>query len=457
MFRRAGWLGVAVVAIATTTAGASDDAPPAAPPRALPVWTPDPAPPRAFPEWVPAAAPPEPPAPNPLAERLKQTIELRGRIDADAVLASQSNASKAQIGDLQNAYGFRRARLGAQGTVGTSSRWVAEVDFAGGDVRLRDTYVALTALPGVREVVVGYAREPFSLEGATSARFITFLERSPLNELDPTRNWGVTGYWWPDNERVLFATGFFRTNTTSGGLSIGDDDNWAVTTRLTGLPVYEDRDGPFRLVHVGGAFSHRLPPGGVVRYAPDAQSSLIDVSDNPVSPLLPRVDVPASSHQLYNLQAAAVYGPASVQGEWFGTAIQQRGAGVVFFHGFYADASYFLTGEHRGYNRQRAAFDRVNVLRPLVRTDGLHSAGCGAVELAVRLTVSDFDSANLPPPPAPVGAPTGTVLYQATFGANWYLNDYTRLMANYTVAVPAAPGLPALPVHVFGLRTAIWW
>jgi phosphate-selective porin OprO/OprP len=40
---------------------------------------------------------------------------------------------------------------------------------------------------------------------------------------------------------------------------------------------------------------------------------------------------------------------------------------------------------------------------------------------------------------------------------NWYLNSYTRIMANYTLAVPTAHGSPALPVHIFGVRTAIWW
>jgi len=48
-------------------------------------------------------------------------------------------------------------------------------------------------------------------------------------------------------------------------------------------------------------------------------------------------------------------------------------------------------------------------------------------------------------------------VYEATFGVNWYLNDHTRVMANYTLAVPDVGGYPALPVHVFGLRTAIYW
>ena len=388
---------------------------------------------------------------------LTPAVKLRGRIEVDAVMVVQSEASKALLGDLQNGYGFRRARLGAQGTVGSSALWVAEIDFAGGDVQLRDMFVGLTALPGVRQVRVGHFREPFSLEGATSSNFITFLERSPLNQLDPTRNWGVAGYWWPDGERLTFALGAFRDDTTSAGLSVGDDDAWAVTTRLTWLPVYEDRGGAYRLVHVGAAFSQRRPAGGVVQYNLDPQSNLLMVPDNPPSPFLPGVDVPASGQQLYNLQAAGIRGPLSIQGEWFGSAIQQKGAGVVFLHGFYAYASYFLTGEHRGYDRQRGAFDRVAVRRPLVRSEGAPASGFGAVELAARFAVADYASGNLPVPSAPARAIPGAVVYEATFGVNWYLNDHTRVMANYTLAVPDVGGYPALPVHVFGLRTAIYW
>jgi phosphate-selective porin OprO/OprP len=357
---------------------------------------------------------------------------------------------------LQGGYGFRRARIGAQGHVGDSASWVAEIDFANGNFRARDLYAGLTALPGVQEVKVGYFREPFSLEGSTSSRFITFLERSPVNQLDPARNWGVAGYWWPESERALFVIGAFRNETNNGGFS-GAGNHWAVTTRLTGLPVYEDGGGVFRLVHVGAAFSQREPPDDMVQYNPGLQSNILDVADSPVSPFLPDVVVPSNSQQLYNLQAAVVVGPASVQGEWSATSIQQIGAGVVFLHGFYVDASVFLTGEHRSYERKVGGFGPVRVLRPLIRKGHWGASGCGAVELAARFSVADFASENLPLTPTPVGSPTGTILYQSTFGVNWYLNDYTRLMANYVLSVPAARGFPALPVHGFGIRTAIYW
>src|SRR5262245_41735872 len=69
--------------------------------------------------------------PNPLVELLKPTIQVRGRIDADAIVAVQSQQSRATIGDLQNAYGFRRARIGAEGKLGEAATWVVEAELAG--------------------------------------------------------------------------------------------------------------------------------------------------------------------------------------------------------------------------------------------------------------------------------------------------------------------------------------
>lgn len=411
--------------------------------------------------WMGPAARADPPDVEPptFTEILSPTpkFELRGRIEVDAVFAAQSLASQQQIGTLQDGYGFRRARLGAQGTVGDTGRWIAELEFSGSNVRLRDFFVGLTALPVVDEVRVGYFREPFSLDGATSSRFITFMERSPLNPLDPSRNWGICGYWFPDSERWTAAMGTFRDGTSSTGVSTGNQNAWALTGRTTALPVYDD-GADFRLVHVGAAMSFRQPANGVVGYKPAPQNPLLVVTDNPPSPLLPPISVPANSQQIYNLQGAVVYGPLSVQSEWFGTAIQQTGAGVVSLHGVYLYGSYFLTGEHRGYNRVLGEFDRVAVRRPLVKSPDRAATGFGAVELAARFSYAAYTSPNLPPqPPGTFGGTNGAVLYEATWGVNWYLNDYIRIMANYALGIPEAAGSPVLPVHTFGLRTAVFW
>ncbi len=404
---------------------------------------------------LPTVELPQLPATNRLEELLKPSFRIRGLIETEAAVASQSAQSKATIGDIQNGYGFRRVRLGAQGSIGESSRWISEVELAGGNVQLLDVFIGLTAIPGVRELRIGHFREPFSLEGMTGVPALTFMERSPLNALDPARNWGICGFWWPDNERLLFALGVFRDGTAITGNSVGDENAWAYTTRLTGLPIYEPDDDAFRLLHVGAALSYRNPSDDVVVFNPGRAPSLLAVVDNPVTPFLPAVSIPAITQQLYNLQAASVIGPLSLQAEWFATTIQQPAAGTVFLHGFYSQASYFLTGEHRGYDLTRGAFSPVKVRRPLIRTMDVPGSGCGAIELAARYTFYNFSSPNLPP--GIDGTSSRSYLHQMELGVNWYLNDYTRLMFNYTVPFVDKIGLDPTTLNAFGARAAIYW
>lgn len=128
----------------------------------------------------------------------------------------------------------------------------------------------------------------------------------------------------------------------------------------------------------------------------------------------------------------------------------------MFLHGFYVYGSWFLTGEHRGYSRERAAFSDVKVNRPVWKIGDGRVVGCGAWELAARFALADFTSPNLPIS-TDSNVQAGAVLYQATLGINWYLNDHTLVMFNYNLAAPAIVGFPTLPVHVFGVRTAIYW
>ncbi len=79
------------------------------------------------------------------------------------------------------------------------------------NIRLRDVFVGLDAIPGVRQIRVGHFREPYSLDGMTSSNFMTFLERAPSNVIAPARNWGVAGFWWPETERLLSPLDCFET------------------------------------------------------------------------------------------------------------------------------------------------------------------------------------------------------------------------------------------------------
>jgi len=78
----------------------------------------------------------------------------------------------------------------------------------------------------------------------------------------------------------------------------------------------------------------------------------------------------ASSHQKYGLEAALVMGPFSLQGEYIRVDVDTSTGTDPAFSGYYAYASWFLTGESRPYAEGK--FNRV-------KADG-------AWELAVRFS-----------------------------------------------------------------------
>lgn len=390
------------------------------------------------------------------AKQTKPAIEVRGRIHADAILVNQSQRNQAVIGDVQDATGFRRARLGAQGFVGEQVNWVAEFDFAGGTVSFKDVFAAVDELPLVKRVRIGRLGEPFSLEGATNSNYFTFAERSPIMALDPARTWGISVFSYTENQRTTLAVGAFRSGASNAsGDDFGDRDDMAYTARATILPWFDAASDGRYLLHLGAAFSQRFPHDDVVAINQGPQSNLLPISDNPGSPFLPTITVPASQQQLYNLEAALVLGPWSFQAEWSATHIDQIGGGPVFLHGCYVFASYFLTGENRHYATKDGTFAMTKVRSPFLCLNGKESVrGPGAWEVTARLAYVDFADANIPPSN---GLKVGDRDVEFTIGLNWYLNDYMRIMFNYVHAVPVDPNFGPSVAEAFIIRAAIFW
>jgi phosphate-selective porin OprO and OprP len=385
-------------------------------------------------------------------------IKLRGRIEADAIGVTQSEKSKLLYGNFENAVGFRRARIGAEGTVNDNTRWVGEFDFAGGLVNFKDMFIAVNHLPFNGEVRVGHIAEPFSLEGQTRSVWFPFTERSPQFSLDPARNWGVGVYTHTDDERWVFQVGGFKSGTSNNtGDDIGDGNDMAYDARVVWIPWYDDDGDRWRLLHIGGAISQRYAKNSTVTFNQGPQSNLLQSgTDNPVIPFLPKISIPATQNQLFNLQSALVLGPLSFQAEWSATRVDQIGGGPVNFQGAYVLASYFITGEHRNYNREFGTFWEPTVHSPFACMDGTGGIrGTGAWELTARLAYINYDSPNLAP--GPNGLPIGNKLSTVTVGVNWYLNDNARLMFDFVHAVPVDPTFGSTTADLFTVRTAIFW
>ena len=126
------------------------------------------------------------------------------------------------------------------------------------------------------------------------------------------------------------------------------------------------------------------------------------------------------SDERSGIQFAWVAGPLFIQSEYCAVSVDQVGGSQLFFDSAYVNVSYFLTGEHRTYNKLFGMIDRVfpheNFFR--VRTaDGGIGRGKGAWEIAGRYSFIDLNDANI----------QGGTLHDFTLGLNWYLNAFTRV------------------------------
>ncbi len=383
------------------------------------------------------------------------TFRLRGRIDTDAIWTTQSSANKATFGDLGDTVGLRCARIGAEGNLGENRRYVAEIDLASGNVVPRDVYLAFESIQDSGETQIGHFREPFSLEGGTSARYFAFMERSPINLLDPARNWGLGWFHENSEANTSLGPGVFHAGTDAGDFQGGDGSTVGFTGRLTKALVNEQNGG--RLLHFGLALSERIPENGVILINQQPRSPLLDLGDSSTSPFVPVIRIPARFQQLINLQFAAATGPLWTQAEWYGTFINQTGGSLVFFHGCHADCGYFITGEHREYVSSSGTLGAIRVNRPWIRTRAHRDRprGCGAWELTARFSYLDFFDPGTPI--GPNGQMVGVRIAQSTFGVNWYISDRMRLMFNYSYAMPEELNSGTSAASILATRLAVFW
>lgn len=360
--------------------------------------------------------------------------KIGGRVQWDAAAFDAADEVEALVGEMSTATEFRRLRLHTEGTldVGAKTFYKLEVDFAGGGVAAKDIWVGIEDIPVVGSIQAGHFKEPFGLEEMTSSRYTTFLERSSANEAFSTpsgrsdpRNAGVMARNTALDERMTWSAGAFSDVDDTGGGVI--DSNYHLTARVTGLPYYEESGK--RLIHIGAAGGLIEPDGETLRFR-----------SRPEAHLAPRfVDTRAfEADRAYRMgaEAAAVFGPWSIQGEYMQTRVEAA-AGDPSFDGFYVFGSWFVTGENRPYRRSAGAFDRVKPARNFA-----FGGGPGAWELAVRYSRLDLNDEMI----------SGGRLQDITGAVNWYLNPNMRLMMNYIFADLERGPVEGENAHIFQTR-----
>ena len=423
-----------------------------------------------------AGPPPAPePKPDPLAMKAgwgkngfeaatadgKFKIHVGGRVQLDGVALQQSDLVLGGVG-TDDAVDFRRARLRVDGTMYKTMQWCAEFDFVngfdydpangaspvtanGGDVgnvvAPTDLWWLFTEVPVVGNVRIGNQKEPIGLEHMNSSRFLDFMERSFLQDayFGPFNNGfspGVSLSNWNEAETVLGTIGAYKNTQDVFAYDTGDNE-YSVTGRLSCVPWAANDDA--QLVHLGCGASFRkldqdvAPATGNLRIR--SRASLRN-GPGPLNPNLADTNfvgrLLANNETLLAPEIAIVDGPWLWQAEYVAGFLNSvtftpnggaaTNAGQVFTQGQYVQVLYFLTGEHRVYERHEGRFGRV------VPNCNATWNPCGFGSLGAWQIGARYGFLDLNDPAAGVNA---GYIQDLTLGLNWFLNPFAKFQFNY--------------------------
>lgn len=360
------------------------------------------------------------------------TAKISGVFQADAVMFSQSDSNRDAFGEIENGADFRRARLAAGGAVTENMNYFFQMDFGFfGRPTFTDVWVDFKEIPLLGNVRIGQWKHPFSLEVVSSFRYTTFMERSSLFQaFTPFRHIGTGFYDHSSDLNTTWAVSYMRTGQDQFGGSLSDEGGNGMAARLTHLLWYGGFEGE-QYIHLGGAYHLNAPPNSVARFRSTPEMFVGDFAPGGTGTsgqavpgvlngtpffvdTLPIADVDVVN--TFGIEAMLVNGPFSIQSEVMAAVVDSSVAEPVTFGGAYAQVGYFLTGEHRPYDRASGAIDRV-----MPRCNFKPGEGIGAWEIAGRWSYIDLTDGSI----------VGGTMQDMTIGLNWYVNPYCKCVFNY--------------------------
>jgi phosphate-selective porin OprO/OprP len=404
-------------------------------------------------------------------------VQVLGVFQADGVTFDQDAANEASstaggVGTIENGADFRRARLAAKAALANNMNAFIQFEFgAQGRPTFTDLWVDWTDLPVIGTVRVGQWKHPFSLEVMSSFRYTTFMERSSLFQaFTPFRHIGIGAYNHAEDLMSTWAVSYLRTGQDQFGNSLSTKGGNGLAGRVTRLAWYDESEGRSYL-HAGGAYFFNEPPNHSIAFRSIPEIFVGQNANDGVgtagfavpgvfdgTPFFVNTGTLTDVSQVhtFGLEGLWVYGPLSVQAEAMAATVDRSNSATALLDGIYVQVGYFLTGEHRPYDRMNGAIDRVRPFEDffMVSTDRGVQRGAGAWEVACRISHIDLDDESV----------SGGKMDNLTLGVNWYCNAYCKVVFDYVhswrespTSPPNPGGFPALAVRseasAFGLRT----
>lgn len=302
---------------------------------------------------------------------------------------NQNNRNVMQVGDMSHydRVDVRGIRIGAVGTINFDHPWTyvgiislnsLTKDFNSDTtdkVTLYDVRVGIPVWGEYGRMQIGKMKAPISMERIMGMVFEQAMERpTHLDALLDSRSIGIEISDMIFDQRLSWDIGVFN-NWLEEDHSSFSESNQEVVGRVTTV-AYEDEEKK-RLFHLGAGYKYVDIREGTISYAVGPEQWFVDSWVDTGS-------FAADASHTVNLEISYMDGPLWLASEYTSTSVDSPQFGNPTFSGYHVVANYFLTGEHRGYNKRTGTVRRITPV--LDFTNG----GWGAIEVSARYSTLDL-------------------------------------------------------------------
>ncbi len=334
------------------------------------------------------------------------SIKLNGRIQVDSAMFDDDTV------DLDDDTDIRRFYLGVKGTIVHDLEYQVTGNFTSSNASFNDATLAYTRFDNLY-LIGGHHEQIIGMEDYTSSLHASFIERSIVHDaFYPGDAVGALanffGEYGDAGKETNWQIGLGIYDESLNGNGNSDNSRQSYGTRIGYNPYIDGRS----TLHLGGA----------IRYAESSLDNDFEYDARPGTRLATSrfadVTVTDADHSLAtSLEMIYLRDNYHLQAEYITTSVDRNSGDDPRFDGWYAQASYYLTGENRTYNPSRGGVGRLKPSNPV--TDG----GLGAVEIGARYATIDLNDAGF----------QGGELDTINFAVNWYPTSNTRLDFNYVI------------------------
>lgn len=339
-----------------------------------------------------------------------------------------------------NGANLRAAELNFSGGLGKDLSFALGFSTGGNEIEIEDAYLEYKGLAKNVIIKVGQVPMPYGFENTTSAKWISFLERSlPTVDFSSTFRLGALVTVWNEmfSANVAFTQPKFaaRLGTDNDLPIIGKRDNLGMASRFIFSPVHTSEGGYHKAYHfsIGIRYQDAVTTDIFGRPFRDLRFRTRPEARTRHTPfILDTGPFVGKYYMVYSGEAAYISGPLTLQGE-YGLAHVERPSPLhnVDFSGWYVQASYILTGESRVYNYPTGTLGRIIPKSP-----------CGAWEVAVRHSYLNLNSFDI----------NGGVGHNTGVSLGWYADNNIRIMGNYIYSKQHPRGERKRIIHILGMR-----